>query len=170
MRLPRFTGARFLPTMASADFLPYRIHIAMNRCRLGIRSSRCQLYRKISQSKSIHFPLMCPLHLRSQPLYSVGLLLVMQHRPAVPASYAVSVRKAENLPQASFRFHLTVDTLAFLANASHYQVRSGLSPYSELTCLAHKPTSHALKRGSFPGFESLNKKRANFFCLPLKNS
>jgi hypothetical protein len=34
-----------------------------------------------------------------------------------------------------------VDTLAFLANASHYQVRSGLSPYSELTCLAHKSFS-----------------------------
>jgi len=62
----------------------------------------------------------------------------MQHRPAVPASYAVSVRQAGSLPQASFRFHLTVDTLAVLANASHYQVRSGLAPYSELTCLAHK--------------------------------
>jgi len=61
----------------------------------------------------------------------------MQHRPAVPASYAVSVRQAGSLPQASFRFHLTVDTLAVLANASHYQVRSGLAPYSELTCLAH---------------------------------
>jgi len=81
---------------------------------------------------------MCPLHLRSQSLYSVGLLLGMQHHPTVPASYAVSVRKTENLPQASFRFHLAMDTLALLANASHYQVRSGLSPYSELTCLAHK--------------------------------
>jgi hypothetical protein len=30
-----------------------------------------------------------------------------------------------------------VDTLAVLANASHYQVRSGLTPYSEMTCLAH---------------------------------
>jgi hypothetical protein len=123
--------------MASADFLLYRIHITMNRCRFGIRSSRCQLYRKISQSKLVRFPPMCPLHLRSQPPYSVGLLLVAQHCPAVPASYAVSVRQAGNLPQASFRFHLTVDTLAFLANASHYQVRSGLTPYSELTCLAH---------------------------------
>jgi hypothetical protein len=154
--------------MASADFLPYRIHIAMNRCRLGIRSSRCQLYRKISQSKSIHFPLMCPLHLRSQPLYSVGLLLVMQHRPAVPASYAVSVRKAENLPQASFRFHLTVDTLAFLANTSHYQACSGLAPYSELTCLAHIP--QRATPSSVARFQSLKAliKKGQTKNLPLK--
>jgi hypothetical protein len=30
----------------------------------------------------------------------------------MPASYAVSVRQASVLPAASFRFHLTVDTLA----------------------------------------------------------
>jgi hypothetical protein len=32
----------------------------------------------------------------------------------------VSVRRTENLPLASLRFHLTIESLA-LANASHYQ-------------------------------------------------
>ena len=81
----------------------------------------------------------------------------MQHRPAVPASYAVSVRQAGSLPQASFRFHLSVDTLAVLANASHYQVRSGLAPYSELTCLAHNRVGSV---GLFPTLSSHTTVRA----------
>ena len=36
----------------------------------------------------------------------------MPSHPEVPASYTVSVRQASSLPAASFRFHLTVDTLA----------------------------------------------------------
>jgi len=43
---------------------------------------------------------------------SIGLRLVMQPRPSHIALYAVSVRRTGNLPPASFRFHLAMDTLA----------------------------------------------------------
>ena len=36
----------------------------------------------------------------------------MQSRPLCPALYAISVRRLRTLPAASFRFHLTMDTLA----------------------------------------------------------
>ena len=42
----------------------------------------------------------------------MGLRLVLQSRPLCSAIYAISVRRLGNLPAASFRFHLTVDTLA----------------------------------------------------------
>ena len=42
----------------------------------------------------------------------MGLWLVLQSRPLCPALYAISVRRLRTLPAASFRFYLTVDTLA----------------------------------------------------------
>lgn len=42
----------------------------------------------------------------------MGLRLVLQSRPLCPALYAISVRWLRTLPTASFRFYLTVDTLA----------------------------------------------------------
>ena len=52
---------------------------------------------------------------------SIGLLLVLQSRPPITALYVISVRRSGILPignfsslnPASFRFHLTVNTLAF---------------------------------------------------------
>ena len=52
---------------------------------------------------------------------SIGLLLVLQSRPPITALYVISVRRSRILPignfsslnPASFRFHLTVNTLAF---------------------------------------------------------
>ena len=37
---------------------------------------------------------------------------MLQSRPLCPALYAISVRRLRTLPAASFRFYLTVDTLA----------------------------------------------------------
>ena len=37
---------------------------------------------------------------------------MLQPRPLCPAFYAISVRRLGTLPAASFRFHLTMDTLA----------------------------------------------------------
>ena len=37
---------------------------------------------------------------------------MLQSRPLCPALYAISVRRLRTLPAASFRFHLTMDTLA----------------------------------------------------------
>ena len=42
----------------------------------------------------------------------MGLRLALQSRPLCPAFYAISVRRLGTLPAASFRFHLTMDTLA----------------------------------------------------------
>ena len=42
-----------------------------------------------------------------------GFVLFCRLTLSENASYAVSVRQAETLPRASFRFHLTMDTLAF---------------------------------------------------------
>lgn len=52
---------------------------------------------------------------------SIGLLLVLQSRPPITALYVISVRRSRILPignfsslnPASFRFHLTVNPLAF---------------------------------------------------------
>lgn len=65
-----------------------------------------------SQGKCIPFPFMQPLYLRSYTLYSIGLLLLVQHYPCNPALYTVSIRRLERLPPASFRFVVAHDTLA----------------------------------------------------------
>ena len=43
---------------------------------------------------------------------SIGFCLVLQAHPPLSALYAISVRRFGTLPSASFRFHLTMDTLA----------------------------------------------------------
>ena len=43
----------------------------------------------------------------------IGLWLLWQSYPSFPALYAVSIRQTRALLPASFRFHLTMNTLAF---------------------------------------------------------
>ena len=57
------------------------------------------------------FPLIYPPHLLVLPA-TLGLHLFWQTYPYFRASYVISVRRTKSLPTASFRFHLTVDTLA----------------------------------------------------------
>ena len=57
------------------------------------------------------FPLIYPSHLQVLPA-TFGLHLFWQTYPYFPALYAIPVRRTKGLPTASFRFHLTVDTLA----------------------------------------------------------
>lgn len=79
------------------------------------------------------------------------------------ASYAISVRQASDLLTASFRFHLTVNTLAVqlvipltgLTEDSHLQVILPAPPEQEqrpsrryAPCLAH-PTKKPLIRAAF---------------------
>ena len=63
------------------------------------------------------FPLIYPPHLLVLPA-TFGLHLFWQTYPYFPALYAVPVRRTKGLPTASFRFHLTVDTLAVQLCAS----------------------------------------------------
>ena len=56
--------------------------------------------------------------------------------PAEQALYLVSVRYDNYLPSASFRFHLTMDTLAFDYEIPVITALSGLAPCSVKTCPA----------------------------------
>ena len=57
------------------------------------------------------FPLIYPPHLLVLPA-TFGLHLLLQTYPYFRASYVISVRRTKSLPTSSFRFHLTMDTLA----------------------------------------------------------
>ena len=57
------------------------------------------------------FPLIYLPHLLVLPA-TFGLHLFWQTYPYFPALYVVPVRQAKGLPTASFRFHLTMNTLA----------------------------------------------------------
>src|SRR6266852_5771650 len=55
---------------------------------------------------------LCPPHLRTSFPYRYWTLKILAFSSSLHASYAVSVRRASVLPAASFRFHLTMNTLA----------------------------------------------------------
>ena len=57
------------------------------------------------------FPLIYPPHLLLLPA-TFGLHLFWQTYPYFRALYVISVRRTKGLPTASFKFHLTMDTLA----------------------------------------------------------
>ena len=57
------------------------------------------------------FPLIYPPHLLVLPA-TLGLHLHLQTYPYFRALYVISVRRTKSLLTASFRFHLTMDTLA----------------------------------------------------------
>ena len=68
---------------------------------------------KISPSKYTDFPLIYPPHLHHGIRAVLDFVLLGRLIRPTYALYAVSVRRTEGLPPASFRFHLTMDTLAF---------------------------------------------------------
>ena len=57
------------------------------------------------------FLLIYPPHILILPA-TFGLHLILQTYPYFRALYVISVRRTKGLPTASFRFHLTMDTLA----------------------------------------------------------
>ena len=67
---------------------------------------------QISKGKFNIFQLICSLHLHPAHSGSIGFCFVLQTRPVQSAFYPVSFRWTELLLSASFRFHLTMDTLA----------------------------------------------------------
>ncbi|OUP26301.1 hypothetical protein B5F25_20610 [Bacteroides sp. An19] len=60
----------------------------------------------------------------------MGLWFVGQPCPRSHALYEVSVRQTRCLPPASFRFHLTMDTLAFSYMIPAIRAHWGLAPVS----------------------------------------
>ena len=88
----------FFATMGSADFSQF----VVTRLIASVRPPRlrCTL-----------FPLIYPPHLLVLPA-TFGLHLLLQTYPYFRALYVISVRRTKSLLTASFRFHLTMDTLA----------------------------------------------------------
>ena len=78
-----------------------------------------------------------PLGLLSAVRIVIGLLLPLQHYPCLPAFYQVLVHRANRLPPASFRFHLTMDTLAFGCNLPTIRAVWGLAPVRVRSCWAN---------------------------------
>ena len=78
-----------------------------------------------------------PLGLLSAVRIVIGLLLLMQHYPCLPAFYQVHVHRANRLPTASFRFRLTADTLAFGCNLPTIRAVWGLAPVRMRSCWAN---------------------------------
>jgi hypothetical protein len=107
-------GARCRLTMTSADFWGYHMPFFILTPVLRFDIRPC-LRRIILRSLRVNISAFhsCGLCIyASSVLYSMGLLFVVQHHPHYRALYAVSVRRLECLPPASFRFHLAMDTLA----------------------------------------------------------
>ncbi len=73
------------------------------------------------------FPLTYPPHLLVLPA-TFGLHLFWQTYPYFRALYVIPVRRTRGLPTASFRFHLTMDTLAFGYTLPTTRACYGLSP------------------------------------------
>ena len=67
---------------------------------------------KTSSGKRYHFHLIYLLHLHLKIRAVLDFVLLRKLVRFKYALYAVSVRQTEALPWASFRFHLTMDTLA----------------------------------------------------------
>ena len=78
-----------------------------------------------------------PLGLLSAVRIVIGLVLLVQHYPCLPAFYQVLVHRANRLPPASFRFRLTADTLAFGCNLPTIRAVWGLAPVRVRSCWAN---------------------------------
>ena len=68
--------------------------------------------------RCVLFPLIYSPHLLVVFLATFGLHLHLQTYPYSRALYVISIRRTESLPTTSFRFHLTMDTLAVQLCAS----------------------------------------------------
>ena len=86
-----------------------------------------------------------PLGLLSAVRIVIGLLLLLQHYPCLPALYQVLAHRANLLPPASFRFHLAMDTLAFGCDLPTIRAVWGLAPVRIRSCWANN--KKAITRG-----------------------
>ena len=112
-----------------------------------------------------------PLGLLSAVRIVIGLLLLLQHYPCLPAFYQVLVHRANRLPPASFRFHLTMDTLAFGCNLPTIRAVWGLAPVRVRSCWAnYKNGLLAVERAVFEYSLFFNPDKLPFLlALCLRN-
>ena len=124
----------FFPgTMASADFSQFVVTTHFFRIRLLNAPERPPRVRTKSFASST-----CRIYVHRFRV-AIGLQPLWRPHPRCPPD-AISVRQVKGLLTASFRFHLTMDTLAVQLCASRHRVRSGLSPVRLRPCRAHHKT------------------------------
>ncbi len=75
----------------------------------------------------------------------MGLWFVWQPYPQSYTLYEVSVRQARCLPPDSFRFHLTMDTLALGYVLAAIRPHSGLAPVRHGSCRAYQKLPHPFR-------------------------
>src|SRR5699024_7011000 len=82
------------------------------------------------------------------------------------ASYMISVRQTRGLPKASFRFHITMDTLAICYALTATRSRSGLTPVRVRPCRANKkqPYSEGCYNARLKTF-ALSEKQINIRAI-----
>ena len=110
--------------------------------------------RQISPGNAHPPPRLCPPHIRPCLPCSYRTLKILDFSSGMTASYAVSVRRASDLPAASFRFHLAVDTLAVQLTVPAAGPVGDFNPQVGAPCRAHQinPRSHY----GFGGFAFIN--------------
>ena len=104
---------QWIGTMASADFCQFNRLSLYGLSLWEIHSSFRRCIWQTSTGKLVPFPPIYLLHLHHKPRIALDFVLPCKLVQLTYALYAVSVRQAGILPPASFRFHLTMDTLAF---------------------------------------------------------
>src|SRR5216684_1984113 len=80
---------------------------------------------------------LCPPHLRTSFPYRYRTLKIIAFSSSLHASYAIPVRRASALPAASFRFHLTMDTLAVQLTIPPVGFAGDLHSLVRAPCRAH---------------------------------
>src|SRR5215211_3280982 len=76
---------------------------------------------------------------------SFGLRIFLPSHPSRLASYPLPVRQASVLPRASFRFHLTADTLALQLAVPLAGSAWDFNPLESAPCRAHEKTGNGFK-------------------------
>ena len=113
--------------MASADFSRFVVTACL--CWLALETSPVMDVFFPSYTRLIYFE-------SSEQLWDFVLFgrLIHSHKPW----YQVSVRRVRCLPKASFRFHLTMDTLAFGCSLPTVRAAWGLAPVRIRSCWANQ--------------------------------
>src|SRR5258707_13747380 len=92
---------------------------------------------------------LCPPHIRTSFPYRYWTLKIIASSSSLHASYAISVRRASALPAASFRFHLTMDTLAVQLTIPPVGFVGDFHSQVSAPCRAHNENARRLSDARF---------------------
>ena len=136
-----FGPSRFFSpgTMTSADFSQFVVTTHFFRIRLLNAPERPPRVRTKSFASST-----CRIYVHRFRV-AIGLQPLWRPHPRCPPD-AISVRQVKGLLTASFRFHLTMDTLAVQLYPSRCRANSGLTPARNVRRQAHNKKGIAQQR------------------------